>query len=352
VQTTTPPATPFQLQQATPPCKPRKLRPGDKGYQTPSEKAAAKRRQKQETVFYETPQASDHETNFRHAHWKWKRKLVRQALVETATGRNQLDAFDNCGADCTVEYCKETERYRLRATYCKNRNCEPCMKSKSNLLAANLEEMVTDLPGKQFRFITLTLKHADTPLADQLDRLTACFKKLRNHPCWKSTQDGGAVMLEVKWSPDTAEWHPHLHIVAQGFFLAQAELSAAWYAITKDSFKVDIRVIKSPRDAAHYVAKYVSKGINDDVWHNHNARQEWVLSMKGRRICATYGTWRGFKLLAHPETTDAFEPVGSLNNICRCAANNERWAITLLDTLTKELQYNPHRKREKGAKSP
>ena len=134
-------------------------------------------------------------------------------------------------------------------------------------MPANLKTKVGESPGNQFRFITLTLRHTDTPLADKLDRLTACFKKLRNSKCWKETQTGGAVMIEVKYDRDTGEWHPHLHIVAEGFFLHHQDLSAAWHAITTDSFRVDIRAIKTTKDAAFYVAKYVSKGSNDDVYY-------------------------------------------------------------------------------------
>ena len=298
---------------------------------------------------YQTAPATNEETHFRHEHWKAARIRIRKIITQCATTQSRLDAWDNCGSECTVEYCKEREVYRLRANYCKNRNCRPCMKAKGNLLAANLEKKVTDLPGKQFRFITLTLKHCDAPLKDQLDRLNASFKKLRNHPCWKKTQTGGAAMLECKFSRDTWEWHPHLHIVAEGYYLDQKELSDAWYSITKDSFKVDIRVIKSARDAAFYVAKYVSKGVNDDVWYDDYIAQEWVCTMKGRRLCATYGSWRGFKLLAHLPDTDKWTTIATLTTVYREASRGEHWAIKLIDNLRHSLQYNPHQPRKKIA---
>lgn len=291
-----------------------------------------------------TPIANE-EQDFRHAHWKDKRRRVLIALKQSGATANSIEAFENCGSDCSVEYCKEKQRYRVRANHCKNRHCEPCMKSKGNLLAANLQKKVQESPGKQFRFITLTLKHTDTPLADQLDRLTACFKKLRNSKCWKETQDGGAVMIEVKYDRETGEWHPHLHIVAEGFFLHHSDLSTAWHGITGDSFRVDIRVIKSAKDAAFYVAKYVSKGSNDDVYYCPEIAVEWIHAMKGRRTCAAYGTWRGFKLLEHLPDTGTWKPIGSLCSIAQAAARGEEWAIGLIDVIRADCQYNPHKKR-------
>jgi hypothetical protein len=350
MQNTTQPAGSFQLD-ATPPRK--KTTAIEK--REAKARAEARRQEKRrdprgKVEFVDPPPATTHETDFRHAHWRDKRKRVRQALIDAATGPNQLTAFDNCGAECTVEYCAEEKRYRLKANYCKNRHCEPCMKAKSNLLAMNLQKKVADNPGKQFRFITLTLRHTDEPLAAQLDRLNECFKKLRNSKRWKESQDGGAAIIEVKYNQDTGEWHPHLHIVAEGFFLHHSDLSADWLKITGDSFKVDIRAIKSARDASYYVAKYVSKGTNDQLWYTPHIAEEWVRTMKGRRTCATYGTWRGLKLLEKPPQTGEWKRVDTLDNIARAAARGEEWAIRLIDTLKSDLQYNPHKKRLPKAK--
>lgn len=319
--------------------------------ESPNAKAARKRKEKKETMEYRPADPiTPHEANFRHAHWKPKRKQVLKTLRAAGIGPSAIEAFENCGSECSVEYDSENNRYRLKANYCHNRHCEPCMRAKSNTLAKNLEQKVTDNVGKQFRFITLTLKHSDDPLREQLDRLTECFKKLRNSKVWKETQEGGCCMLEVKWNPDTGEWHPHFHIVAEGFFLHHRDLRTEWYKITGDSFRVDIRALDSARDAAWYVGKYVSKGTNNEVWYNEHTAKEWVTAMQGKRTCATYGTWRGFKLLESEPPGGEWKQVGRLEDICRAADRNELWAIKCIDCLKAELQYNPNKKRGKAAK--
>ena len=322
--------------------------------ETPNEKAARKRKEKRvETVYVPPPPITEEEKDFRHAHWKEKRRRVIEALANSNIGPSSLENFINCGSDCVVKYSNEEKRFVLAANHCHSRHCEPCMKAKAMTMAANLQKIVADHPGKQFRFITLTLKHTHEPLSQQLDRLTECFRKLRQSKTWKDTQDGGASMIEVKYNPDTGEWHPHLHIVAEGYYLHHTDLSNQWLNITGDSFRVDIRPIKSARDAAFYVAKYISKGVNDPVWLIPHVSKEWIEALKGRRMCATYGTWRGHKLLEKQKPPTDLRYICRMEELVRAANRNETWAVTMLDAIKRDLQYNPNKQRaKKGSPLP
>lgn len=294
---------------------------------------------------YQFPTATSEEVAYRHEHWKDKRDLVVQALRETGATERQLEAVSNCGSQCVVEYCAETQQFRTRANTCKCRHCQPCAASKAGVLAANLRNRLETATKGQYRFVTLTLKHTDQPLAAQIARLYASWKKLRNCATWHTTQKGGAAILEVKWSPKTRQWHPHLHIVTEGKYLSQRDLSAAWLAATGDSSIVDIRALNSGKDAAHYVAKYVSKGTVDAVWHDPDARQEWVTATKGVRSAATFGTWRGFKLLAKRPETKKWQRIGLLTTILDEAKRGSPAAAKILSHLYRKDQHNPHRRR-------
>lgn len=349
MQDTTQTAGKWELDPQAAPAEKRKPAPPTENRHAVAARKRQEKRDKENTFYVPSEPASPEETEFRHAHWKDKRKRVLQALRDAATGRTTIENFENCGSDCAVEYDQKTQKYRLRANFCKNRHCEPCMKAKANLLTANLQDILEDNTEKQFRFITLTLKHSTEDLGDQLDRLNACFKKLRNSEVWKETQEGGAAMLEVKYNQDTGEWHPHLHIIAEGFFLHHRNLSEAWHKITGDSFRVDVRSIDSAKDASYYVAKYVSKGTNNEVWYTPHIAVEWVTTMRGRRTCTTYGSWRGIKLLAPLEKTGNFVHVARLTEVVRSANRGEQWAISCLDAIKRDLQYNPNRPRKPKA---
>lgn len=294
-------------------------------------------------------QPTEAECWFRHTHWELKRARVRTALVAAGQSSRQVEVFDGCGAQCVVEYCEEEKRYRIRGDYCKCRHCEPCARAKANLLSANLRNRLEEKPDGRYRFVTLTLKHSDVPLVDQIRRLYKCFAQLRRRRFWRESTTGGVAIFECKWSPKTRLWHPHLHCVTEGGYMAQADLSDEWLAVTGDSAIVDIRALNSEKDAAHYVAKYVSKGTNGEVWHDAQASVEWVIAMKGVRTAATFGRWRGFQLLGHDADARHWKPVGMLDHLIAASRAGEPLARGIVTALVNDLQYNPHKPRGKGA---
>jgi hypothetical protein len=282
---------------------------------------------------------------FRHYNWREKRAKVLQALAAAGTGSTGIANFVNCGAECVIEYNTEDKRYRLRGSYCHNRHCEPCQKAKATLLRVNLKDRLENHTKLHCRFITLTLRHdLSTPLLEQIKKLYSCYKRLRQTPLWKRSQKGGAAMLEVKWSAKSG-WHPHLHIVSEGDYMNVKSLSAVWYEITAGSYIVDIRSLDTSKDVAFYVAKYVTKGTNNEVWECQDAAVEWVIATKGVRSCATFGSWRGFKLLAKPASKGEWKAIASLRVVAAAARNAQEWAILMLLNLEECFQYNPHKPR-------
>jgi hypothetical protein len=291
----------------------------------------AKRRE-QRTMHQIIP-ATHEETVFRHRDWWEKRKLVDAALVSVGTSERSMERFRECGADSFVYWSPSEQKHTLRGSYCKNRHCVPCQRARGNRLAAALKKKLEGGRQHQYRFITLTLKHSELPLKDQVKRLFSSFKTLRKTALWSDSQKGGAFTLEVKWQEKTRMWHPHLHIIAEGGFMRQSTIAKEWRRITTDSHIVDIKVLSSGKDAAHYVSKYVAKGTTDNVWADRNAAQEWVTAMKGVRVCSTYGTWRGFKLMEKPVLAQDWAPVASLTSVMHAAKAGQQWAMAIVISL-------------------
>jgi Replication protein len=282
---------------------------------------------------YRVQAAAKCETNFRHSHWKQRRKRVMECLASAGNSTFALDRFAQCGSNCIIEMTKNGEKIRLTACYCHSRHCEPCMRAKGNKMAANLRRRLGEEPCGNYRFITLTIKHTRKPLTEQIRHLYTSFKKMRSHVEWKESQWGGAAMLEVKYDEKSGQWHPHLHIISEGNFLHKRDLTRMWKAATGDSFIADIRAMKDSKEVAHYVTKYISKGTSPCVWDIESVAQEWIIASKGVRTMATYGTWRGFKLLEVTDTGDEWKPVTSLIKLYEGIEANEEWAMRLLVRL-------------------
>jgi hypothetical protein len=343
--------------------------------------SAADKRAEKAARFYENivPPATPEETHFRHGHWKERRDKVHAALVATGASIWVLNRFEECGSGCTVEWSKEENRVRLCASYCKNRHCEPCMKAKGNKIAANLRNRLAKDRGHTYRFITLSLKHTNTPLPDQKRRLYAAFKKMRETDAWKhgtataealrgekdqakrehrkrrtrkqiiaelgsQGQVGGAATFECKWQDPKkfykdkrgvlhhgdGLWHPHLHIVSAGHYIDKYDLSKLWHQATGDSYIVDIRALKEEKDVAHYLSKYVAKGTTPEVWNNPDKASEWIAAARSIRTCMTFGTWRGYALTKSSSTATDWKPIATYNQVLAAARNSEEWAIGIM----------------------
>lgn len=285
--------------------------------------------------------ATKRETDWRHSHWAAKRAKVRAAMIRTNVREMKLDGFDQCGSGAVIQYSESAQKWRISANYCHCRHCEPCMRKKANLIAANLQESIKNAPRDRHRFITLTLAHSTAGLAEQIKRLYRSFAKMRRGDLWKNSQAGGVAMLEVKWSE--SGWHPHLHIISAGQYLNKVELSREWHKVTGDSFIVDIRILENSKDAVHYVTKYITKGTSTEVWSNESAAEEWLISSKGVRTCLTFGSWRGIRLTKNTQVILDWKTVITLEKFLESLTPRNTQGLALFQILRPiETGRNPH----------
>jgi hypothetical protein len=298
---------------------------------------------------YRVPQAAKCETSFRHSYWQARREKIRDCLESAGQSKFAIDRFAQCGSGCVVEMTRNGEKIRLKACYCHSKHCEPCMRAKANKITANLRSRLEENPSEEYRFVTLTLKHTHKPLAEQIQKLYGSWRKMRGYKEWKNTQWGGAAMLEVKYDEKTGMWHPHLHIISEGIFLHKRDLSEMWKQATGDSYITDIRAMKDRKEVAHYVCKYITKGTSPTVWNIPSVAQEWIIASKGVRTMATYGTWRGFRLLQVTPDGEEWKPVTTLIKLYEAIERGEDWAMIMLKRLDeRKLSAEKHKPPDLG----
>lgn len=260
---------------------------------------------------------------FRHSGWRRNRRLIYESLYRTDQPRTRTSAFASCGSDAFVYRSIEPPfRYRLAGSSCHDKFCTPCARDRARCVATNV---LNHIDGRTVRFVTLTLQHSMDPLLRQVSRLQHCFAKLRATKAWRNHVDGGAAFMEVKWIPNKQAWHPHFHVIVDGRYFPHAVLKAAWWRITGDSYIVDIRPIKDDRRIAQYVVKYASKPANDTFIGRPDRLDEVIAAFRGRRLCHTFGTWRGLKLTESPNSHD-WIALGSFHSVAIDAANGDEAA--------------------------
>lgn len=266
---------------------------------------------------WQVPPISDLEARFWHSGHHRERKAIYEAYV--SMGRHRvLHRFVNCGSDVRVYIRRrigDEFQVRLASHRCRDRFCPVCARCRSTILASNVAALIRERRCT-CKLITLTLRHSDTPLKDQMKRLTASFNALKRRKWWTARVVGGVMFTEIKIGRDN-RWHVHCHIMAEADYLPNAELSAEWHAVTGDSPVVDVRAVKDVETAAGYIAKYGSKPCDRSVIFQPSRLIEAIAAMKGARTCTTFGAWRGKKLSACDEDTDkiGWEEIGTLKTV-------------------------------------
>ncbi len=268
---------------------------------------------------------------FRHSGWKPDRIRVAASLARTAQPDSRRAAFQDCGSQAFVlRSIEDPSKYRIAGSGCHDRFCVPCAIERSRVIAHNVVELIEQ---KAIRFVTLTIRSTDDPLTDQLDKLYASFSALRRRAVWHKAVFGGVAFLELTFNKTRNQWHPHLHCLVDGTWIDGKRLKIAWNQITNGSYVIDIRRPSSNEAVGRYVAKYASKPINSTFLRNEDRLDEAVIALKGRKLCVTYGTWRG-KLLTASTQEGTWEHVCSLEDLISQAASGDDECRAIMASLT------------------
>jgi hypothetical protein len=171
------------------------------------------------------------------------------------------------------------------------------------------------------------------PLSAQIDRLYTCYNALRRRPSWSTAVKGAAAFLEFKLAANGSDWHPHLHVLAEGTWLSQKDLSRTWYEITGDSSIVDIRSCHNTDQLAAYVVKYASKAADHSLWTNPDKLAESIAATRGRKLCSTSGTWRGVKLKPTKDHTHRWTKLYFLDELQQLCDQGNPQAFRIMNAI-------------------
>lgn len=206
-----------------------------------------------------------------------------------------------------------TRKVHIAGNACRLRWCPMCAKSKSYRITRAVENWFEHVQEK--KFITLTIKHSNNELINQINHLYESFLKLRKHKFWKKHCKGGVWFFQIKFCKESQQWHPHIHIVAESDFMFQAVLSDVWLQITKSSKIVDIRAVYNNKKTAEYVARYSArpsalKNLSLEL------QDELIRSLHGKRLAGAWGTAKGVDLTGVKKAdVKTFEKIGSFDKL-------------------------------------
>jgi hypothetical protein len=238
----------------------------------------------------------------RHSGWAPTRARIYAALERSDAPIRRLESYRSCGDRVwLLQHREDPTRLKITADTCKSRWCVPCQRDRSFRIRANLK---AHLPPHPIRFLTLTIRSHNEPLAELLRRLYGGFRRLRNRSFWRDRVAGGIAFLEVKIGKNSGNWHPHLHVLLQGRYLPHELVRKHWLAVTGDSHVVDIRLVRSRDDVNRYVTKYTTKTTAPSIAHDDHRLDEAIQALRGKRTVIPFGTWAAWGLLRRNDASE------------------------------------------------
>jgi hypothetical protein len=280
------------------------------------------------------------EESFRHGSWHVRRAKILAGLTAAGYPTARIERFRCCGSQAYVEQEAESGALRVRASYCKDRWCQPCSRARVLNMADNLAGR---LAGDSHLHIVLTTKHTRSPLVDQVTAVFKNFARLRSKRFWKQAVDGGATFLQVHVGETDGLWHVHLHTIARGKWLDARTLSAEWLKVTGDSSNVHVSRVDGDARVIREVTRYAAKPVDGDTTDDPDALAELMRALNGRHLCFTWGKWRGWKLTAQrpDDRSKTWNTIGRLDDLAaRAQAGEEHAKIIITLLLTKKHPAN------------
>lgn len=240
----------------------------------------------------ETPRVSTASQRLLFMGAELERHLAIQAVAASGAAPGVLESINNCCDHAVVLISPSTGRRKLGAFYCRSRICPRCARLRREAYATKLIQQIGLIKPHQWRLITLTLRSSDEPLADQLSTLGASFRRLRQQGIWRRGVIRAKATFEVTWNEEKHQWHPHLHIIAEGRYIDQAELSDAWGKASNGSTIVDIRPVRNAAGGVRYVCKYMGKAPNLTEASDPIERMtEYYMATHNRKLILHVGKW-------------------------------------------------------------
>ena len=229
---------------------------------------------------------------------KWKeRKLSSLSL---ARRYDQLE--EKCAQsvfDCAnVMLFKEFEdgsRRLHRTFFCKNKLCAMCNWRRSMKYSYQasriIDKAVEEHPNARFLFLTLTMKNVDgEELSDKMAEMTKGFNRLFKYKKVSKNILGYLRAMEVTYSKDRDDYHPHLHILIMvksmyfknsDNYISQEEWTSLWQKAMKLDYTpiVDIRALKKGvTEAIKETAKYPVKPFDVEA-QNGDISEDKLLAL-------------------------------------------------------------------------
>lgn len=229
-----------------------------------------------------------------HSPWRSERRRIIEMLQGSFSGELKKRA-SRLRACCQVPrvIAAGDGSVRVAGMRCRDRLCPRCASIRARVAADKVRTLIARMNSA--RMLTLTIRSSEEPLREQLAALHAAFRRLRASSSYKARVKWGVYTVELTFNAETRRWHPHIHLVFDGEYWAQARAQESWEAAVRDQAICDIRALHDRDRAAKYVAKYLVKP-GDFAKFDAETFEEFAIALHGLRLLSVVGKQSAAKL--------------------------------------------------------
>lgn len=266
---------------------------------------------------------------------------------DAAFGSNYIERFRKCRTDAWIVRNIENGLLKVLSNSCRLRFCPVCAEARAKIVARSCREFLED--QSRVRLMTLTMKHGDEPLEEQVKMIKKFFVRLRQRVGWRKCVTGCVWFLQVKPVEGGESWHIHFHVLLTGLYMPHKWLSETWNKITGGSYIVDLRLVcDRGRDCGlglvlSDVARYAARPANLlEVDREH--RLELILATEKIRLCGTTGICRDGISLRPPKFVkdeSCLEQMGDFETVKRLARGGDKRAFVVVSGWLNNTPVGP-----------
>lgn len=240
---------------------------------------------------------------------EWDLTIETLIAMQPYVKPERIERFKACRTNAYFYRNKETGRVKVMSNACKDRACPFCAQARSAEVATQVSAWLEGM--KHPRFLTLTMRSSNAPLATQISNIYQAFRRYRLMKGMKKYLRSGVWFFQVTFNHETHQWHPHLHCVIVGKWAEWEFLRDQWKIASKGSYVMDIKPIKEPAKTADYVARYSARPYRMADLPLEN-RKECIEAFASRRLFGTWGPKPERPKIKHEKIDfGVWEPIGS-----------------------------------------
>jgi len=255
-------------------------------------------------------------------HRKFSSVEALYTTVDSLDLKNFSSRLSECRQSAVFVRHEVTGEVQVRSKHCGLRWCPMCAASRQAWIASECERWFIGV--HQPRLVTLTMKHTDALLADQIHNLYHHFQKFRKRKFFRDRTNGGVWFFHIKKSQTDHRWHPHLHCLIDSDFLEHKKISQLWRKVTGDSHIVHIKAVTNPTNSVKHAARYSAEPC-DLSEHSSMDALEVYYALHGRRLAGTWGSARSISFRPKPrDDSKSWKEIGSYQTVVNLIKTDDR----------------------------